>query len=264
MAVGSWNGSGTVLLAFSLTGSAAPTAIQQLSLDDCAVKPATVLDRMRYDFGHQWPSFLPDGKHFLYAGLRTDKKHDVMLSALGSDVNQILVHNASDAKYVPPGYLLFERNGFLFVQPFNLTKLRLSGEPVQLVPQQLQYAALGGMALYDVSTDGVLVYQETPEISDTLVIRDAAGKELQNLTNERLLNEAFLTDIRISPDSKKVLVDKVSVQTHTGDLWMIDLQRKNWERLSFEASTGSHVGVWSPGLHIRGAPAGNMACTPLP
>jgi eukaryotic-like serine/threonine-protein kinase len=245
MAVGSWNSSDTVLLTFSLTGSAAPTAIQQLRPDDCALKPATVLDRSRYDFGHQWPSFLPDGKHFLYAGLRTNKKHDVMLDMLGSDVSQVLIHNASDAKYAPPGYLLFERNGFLFAQHFSLSKLRLLGKPVQVVPQQLEYAALGGMAAYDVSTNGLLVYKETPENSNAVVIRDAAGKELQRLTQE-----PFLTDIRISPDGRKVLIDKVSVQTHTGDLWTIDLQRKNWERLSFEASTGSHIGVWSPDAQV--------------
>ena len=52
--------------------------------------------------------------------------------------------------------------------------------------------------------------------------------------------------MRIAPDARTLLIDKVSSQTHTGDLWTFDLQRKSWERVSFEASTGAHLGVWSP------------------
>ena len=98
------------------------------TLDDCSLKPATKLDVAHYDFGHQWPSFLPDGKHFLYSGLTTDGQQDVLLGTLGSDVSEVLIHNASDAKYVAPEHLLFvfERNGYLFAQSFSLGKLRPS------------------------------------------------------------------------------------------------------------------------------------------
>ena len=41
-----------------------------LSLTDCSLKPLP-LDQSGYDHGTKWAHFLPDGKHFLYAGLRT-------------------------------------------------------------------------------------------------------------------------------------------------------------------------------------------------
>ena len=49
-----------------------------------------------------WPNFLPDGKHFVYAALRKNKKHDVLLGTIGSETSEILVRNASYPKYAPP------------------------------------------------------------------------------------------------------------------------------------------------------------------
>jgi serine/threonine protein kinase/Tol biopolymer transport system component len=240
--VRSWNSNGTALLAASLKGSNFLRPIQQLTLDDCSLKPATKLDVAHYDFGHQWPSFLPDGKHFLYSGLTTNKKHDVLLGTLGSDVSEVLIHNASDAKYAAPEHLLFERNGYLFAQSFSLSKLRLAGESTQLVPQPLVFGALVGAASYDVSRNGILIYQERPKQANRLVVRDATGKQLEA---EELGESTFSFQMRIAPDGRRLLIDKISSQTNTGDLWTLDLQRKSWERVSFEESTGAHMGVWS-------------------
>jgi len=92
MSVQSWNSSGTVLLSYDLDSATKPVAIQQLSPEDCRIKPVTKLDMAHYDFGHQWPSFLPDGRHFVYAGLRTDKKQDVLLGTLESEASATLIH----------------------------------------------------------------------------------------------------------------------------------------------------------------------------
>ena len=242
LSVRSWNSNGTALLAARLEGSIFLMPIQQLTLDDCRLKPATRLDVAHYDFGHQWPSFLPDGKHFLYSGLTTDRKHDVLLGTLGSDVSEVLIHNASDAKYVAPAHLLFERNGYLFAQSFSLSKLRLAGESTQLVSQPLVFGALMGDASYDVSRNGILIYRERPKGANRLVVRDATGKQLEA---EELGESTFSNQMRIAPDRRKLLIDKISSETNTGDLWTLDLQRKSWERVSFEASTGAHMGVWS-------------------
>ena len=184
LSVRSLNSNGTALLASNLTTSY-PGPIQQLTLDDCSIRPVTKLDLALY-FGHQWPSFLPDGTHFLYSGLRTDKKHDVLVGALGSDASEVLIHNASDAKYAEPEHLLFERNGYLFAQSFSLRKLRLAGESMQLVLQPLMFGALVGMAGYDVSRNGVLTYQERPKEADRLVV-GIDGKTTGNGRTWRIL-----------------------------------------------------------------------------
>ena len=243
MLVGSWSSSGTVL-SFSVL-QAGP--IQQISLDDCSIKPVTKLDSARYDFGHRWPNFLPDGKHFLYAGVRSDKKHDVLLGTLGSEVSDILVHNASYPKYAPPGYLFFERNGYLFVQPFSPSNLRLTGDPVQVVPQQLLYAGLGGIASYAVSDNGVLTYRAQGEVRSKLVLRDSSGTQLEALGESAKPGEfSTWSGVRLAPNRKKLLASKDNNQTHMGDVWTYDLQHKDWQRFSSESTISNDVGVWSP------------------
>jgi eukaryotic-like serine/threonine-protein kinase len=243
MHVGSWNSSGSVLN-FSVL-QAGP--IRQLNLEDCSIKPVTKLDSARYDFGHRWPNFLPDGKHFLYAGVRSDKKHDVLLGALESEVSDVLVHNASYPKYVPPGYLFFERSGYLFVQPFSPSDLRLTGGPVQVVPQQLLYAGLGGIASYDVSDNGVLIYRTQGEVRSKLVLRDSTGTQLEALGDSSKPGESSTwSGVRLAPNRKKLLASKNNNQTHMGDLWTYDLQHKDWQRFSSESTISNDVGVWSP------------------
>jgi len=239
-AVLGWNGQSTALLSFSLKGSAAVMPIQQVGLDDCIAKSAVTLDRSRYDRGQQWSRFLPDGKHFLYSGLRSDTRDDVLLASLGSGTSQLLISNASDAKYVAPGYLLFQRNGFLMAQPFDARNLRLYSEPVQVVPEQIAFGSYSGSANYDASDTGVLVYQSNFDVLSKLVLRDSKGMPLKTLSSA-----LWLWAMRVAPDGR-LLFSKTNPQTHTSDLWMFNLQKNDWQRLTFDTSTGSHIGISSP------------------
>jgi Tol biopolymer transport system component len=211
-----------------------------MSPDDCRIQPATKLDSARYDYGHQWPYLLPDGRHFLYSGVRTDKRHDVLLGTLGSFDNEVLVHNASDPKYAPPGYLFFERNGYLFAQPFSLSTFKVSGEPVQVEADQLMFAGLGGIAHYDV-VPGVLVFEKQQDVRNQLKIIDATGKQI-----EALDVPGSYSGMRVSADRTKLLVSKMNLQFHSSDLWAYDLNHHNFERFTFDSSIGDHLGVWSP------------------
>jgi serine/threonine protein kinase len=238
MSLGISSSNGTALLAYD--SSEKPAPVRQLNLEDCSIRPVTK-SLAGYDFGIQWPSLLPDGKHFVYAGLRTDKRQDVLLGSLASEPSQVLVRNASDPKYAPPGYLFFERNGYLFAQPFDLSKLRLMSEPLQVIPQQLVFSGMAGFASYDVSNTGVLVYQEQAEIRNTLVLRDSTGKQLETVVSD----SGAWSDVRLAPNRKKLLATKSNMQNHTSDLWTYDLQRKSWERFSLESSPTGQIGVWS-------------------
>ena len=238
MSVETWGPNDTVLLSRSLLGNAWSTPMKLLSLTDCSLKPLP-LDQSGYDHGTKWARFLPDGKHFLYAGLRTNRLHDVRLGKLGSQSSELLVHDASDPRYVEPGYLFFQRRGYLFAQPFSLGELRLTGEPIQVVSRQLSFGGLGGIAIYDVS-GSVLVYQTQEDVKHHLFVADGSGKPLETLDSS-----AAYAGVRLSPDGKKVLASKADVQAHSLDLWIYDLEHRNWERASFEASKSDHCGLWS-------------------
>lgn len=238
MSVETWGPNNTVLLSRSLLGNAWSTPMKLLSLTDCSLKPLP-LDQSGYDHGTKWARILPDGEHFLYAGLRTNRQHDVRLGKLSSQSSELLVHDASDPRYVEPGYLFFQRRGYLFAQPFSLGQLRLTGEPIQVVSRQLSFGGLGGIASYDVS-GSVLVYQTQEDAKRHLFLADWSGKPLETLDSS-----AAYAGVRLSPDGKKVLASKADAQAHSSDLWIYDLEHRNWERASFEASKSDHWGLWS-------------------
>jgi DNA-binding winged helix-turn-helix (wHTH) protein/Tol biopolymer transport system component len=238
MSVETWGPSDTVLLSRSLLGDSPSTPMKLLSLTDCSMKPLP-LDQSGYDYGTKWAHFLPDGEHFLYAGLRNNRQHDVLLGKLVSQSSELLVHDASDPRYVEPGYLFFQRRGYLFAQPFSVGQLRLTGEPIPVVSRQLSFGGLGGIASYDVS-GSVLVYQTQEDVKHHLFVADWSGKPLETLDSS-----AVYAGLRLSPDGKKLLASKADVQAHSSDLWIYDLEHKNWERASFEASKADHWGLWS-------------------
>ena len=118
---------------------------------------------------------------------------------------------------------------------------------MQVIPQQLSYVGLGGIANYDVSGNGVLTYQEQGEVRSRLVLRDATGKQLQALGESAKPGESFnWSNLRLAPNRKRLLISRNDTRTHTGDLWIYDLQRQNWERFSLESTISNDIGVSSP------------------
>src|SRR5262249_44603866 len=75
------------------------------------------------------PSFLPDGKHFLYVAFDTDpQKQGLYVASLdGSEVKRIPGIDRSKGEYAN-GYLFYCKAADLFAQPFDTGKLELRGE----------------------------------------------------------------------------------------------------------------------------------------
>jgi len=213
----------------------------RFTADNCTPAEATTLDRSRH-FGHMWPYFLPDGRHFLYAALATNKNHEIWEGSLDSKDARLVLRNASVPAYVESGYLLFERHGVVMAQAFDWKSLQLSGEPVQLVKEQLLFSDLGGLANYDVSQTGVLVYQVQPEQRGRFLWYDRSGKPLGAATAEPGL---FLNG-RLSPDGRRMVATTYDPQTHLGDLWSYDFSQNKWTRLTFDSTPGGKIAVWSP------------------
>jgi len=79
----------------------------------------------------QNPSFLPDGRQFVYVVQRAKLEDDeICVASLESkEPPRCITKLASPARYAEPGYLLFVRDSALRLQPFSLNRLALTGEP---------------------------------------------------------------------------------------------------------------------------------------
>src|SRR5437588_836414 len=79
------------------------------------------------EFSYRWPSFLPDGRHFIYfaqtwAGQPSD--HDnTHLASLDSGEEPPLLSSSGPAIYAPSGYVVFVRERMLLALRFDAKKL---------------------------------------------------------------------------------------------------------------------------------------------
>ncbi len=122
-----WNREGIILYSPSLL-----SPIYRVSPQDRERVAITAIDASRGESVHQYPEFLPDGKHFLYVVQRVDpstrrSESELYVQELGSKDRKLLLRAASRTVYAPPGYLLYVWNGDLLAHPFDAEKLELRG-----------------------------------------------------------------------------------------------------------------------------------------
>jgi Tol biopolymer transport system component len=180
-----------------------------------------------------WPYFLPDGRHFLYRAAGTG----VFLGSLDSQERRQLLNVDSNAMYVPPGYLLFQREGALLAQPFDADRLRTSGEPV-VVAAQLTYSQTNGRASFSVSDTGLLAYRLANETQLTWV--DRRGAPLGAIGSP-----AQYMDFALSTDETRVAVTRVDPRTGISGIWLIDTVQGRASPFTFDPSS-EQMPLWSP------------------
>lgn len=228
-----WNRDGIIV--FSAIGS---DGLFRVSAAGGVPTALTKLDQSRQETWHRMPSFLPDGKHFLFVTNSVRREESgVYIGALDSNEKRRLVISNSSAVYAPPGYLLFMRENTLMAQRFDVTTLQLSGDPLPLLQQvDVNPTGFGG---YSVSDDGVLVYLSGAAQSQ-LTWFDRTGRLLSSTGAANYYSNMFL-----SPDEKRVAVAVWDSQASTRDIWIIDPVRGTSTRFTFNGAE-DFVPIWSP------------------
>ena len=103
-------------------------ALLQVSAAGGQPTPATELGAN--ETTHDYPEFLPDGRHFLYLARhgREPADWDLVVGSLDSKERRLLPGIHAGASYSPTGHLLFVRDTTLMAQPFDLERLEISGD----------------------------------------------------------------------------------------------------------------------------------------
>lgn len=193
-------------------------------------------DGARNESAHRFPSFLPDGQHFLYSAFPSST---IWLGSLdGADAKRVAVAD-SPAQYAAPGYLLFVRQAVLLAQPFDANSVKLEGEPLSIVRDPI--LDLNGNAAFSASSSGTLVVRtglNSPTTQMTWV--DRSGRTLSAVGPRGLYRNPVL-----SPDGTRVAIEALDVKERTEDIWLIDLERGEPSRFTFD-SRNDIWPVWSP------------------
>jgi serine/threonine protein kinase/Tol biopolymer transport system component len=203
-------------------------------------QPLSKLDGGKREAIHAWPQFLPDGQHvlFLQRGATGDGGH-ISVVALGNKNIQQLMKGDALVGYTEPGYILFVRDGAFMAQLFDASRLRLRGDPF-LVADKIGYDANWAQALASVSADGTVVYQEKVQRERQLVISDRTGKQV-SVFGPAGPYDAF----RVSADEKQVAVNRVDPASGTADIWIFEISRGIFSRLTTNPANNENL-TWSP------------------
>ncbi len=238
---GTWSREGVVL--FGSAGAGATVAAGRMTIHRVAATggtatPVTALDASRQEAGHYWPQFLPDGNHFLYlARSRRPENNAIYVASLDSTERKLVVNAYSNAVYVAPGYLLFNREGTLMAQAFDAERLEVTGEEVPIA-EDVQINE-NGKAAFAASENGMLAYRTGAGATTQLMWFDRSGKEIGQLGDR-----ATYGDLDLSPDDKRVAVSILDSGRQTRDLWICDIARSVKTRFTFDA-TNEQNPVWS-------------------
>jgi eukaryotic-like serine/threonine-protein kinase len=236
---GSWGSGHSILFA---DGSGASFSL----VEDGGGAPGQVLkpDPSRQEATIGWPSFLPDGRHFLYVIRSGAEKQTYVALASLDGRTEPLVKNCSRAQYVAAGsaggsgYFLYARDGSLMAQPFDDRRMRLAGDPVATGREVWQHALIG-TGTFSASDNGVLASRGNGSPS-RLVWLDRAGRETGSLESP-----GGFDSVNLSPDSRRVLVTKVNPRTGLHEIWVGDLSRSVLAKVDL-GEDEYILPVWSP------------------
>jgi len=187
-----------------------------------------------------WPSFLPDGKHFLYFEFGGSERTGRLMAASldAREKPRKILDSDSLAQYALPGHLLYVKGGTLVAQPFDASTLKLTGEPVPVAEQM--GTSGNGLADFSVSANGVLVYRGGVTNEARLVWVDASGKEIGDVDKPAAYGPTAL-----SPDGNRLAIDVTDGHLDKSDLWVRDLARGVTSRFTFDPASEISP-LWSP------------------
>jgi eukaryotic-like serine/threonine-protein kinase len=234
---GAWNRDDVIL--FRLNPA---TPLYRVSAAGGDPTPVTTLDASRGESSHDWPQFLPDGRHFLFFvdGPQPDSS-GVYVASLDSTVRRRVLAARSNALYAS-GYLLFLREHALMAQPFDVGRLELTGEALPLA-DKVGITEASRHSLFSASDAGVLAYSHDPSAYTQLIWFDRTGQKLGPLPSDS--GTRAHTNINLSPDGTHVAADRRDPQTGNRGIWLFDLARDSESRLTFGPANEASP-VWSP------------------
>jgi serine/threonine protein kinase len=230
---GTWNADGVIVFSPSPTGP-----LYQVSQAGGTPRPVTALDASKMEETHRWPSFLPDGDHFLFFARSNTWEHiGIYVQSLKTGEKKLVLRGRTNAVYASPGYLLFMRDESLMAQPFSLRQLKLTGEPAVIAEAQIDASFMKGD--FSVSRD-VLVYNASSSSGDSrLVVTDRSGMQLSVAADA-----GHFSAPSFSRDGKQIAYTQ---RDANGDknIWVADPQRGTKTRLTSDPHPDVDP-VWSP------------------
>lgn len=182
-----------------------------------------------------YPSFLPDGRHYLATNNSQTARAGVWLHSMDGPESRQILPDSSNAQVVEPlpgsqtGYVLFTRTGTLMALPFDMKRLEPAGEPISIAQRIVTRGESEWLA--SASRQGMLAYVSGERGGWQYVLRDRQGRRLAAYDGAGSV-------AMISPDGKRLTGDR------PGDIWVLEFKRGIASRLTFSPPSAFNP-IWS-------------------
>jgi Tol biopolymer transport system component/predicted Ser/Thr protein kinase len=190
-----------------------------------------------------FPSFLPDGRRFLY--FRAGASAGIYAGSIDlppdkQPTARVLATNTGAAYFSKSdgsgSYLLFLREGTLLAQPFDVEAMALTGNPIAID----RVANINQYPVFSASRSGALAFRTGgPTAVRRLTWFDREGKRLGTIGES-----ASFDHLALSPDGTRAAY-RDGPATVDGDVWIMDLVRGVSARFTIDRAPGGFP-VWSP------------------
>ena len=184
---------------------------------------------------HGAPTFLPNGS--ILFGLGGGTPSSLALLPHDSDEWFPLPVHSRAARYVPPGYLVYEREGRLLAAAFDPTEPTRVGRETILIDGL--YDASSATPAFAISVTGTLALVPGSAVLNQLVWVDRDGR----ITSE-IGEPGRHMYPRVSPLGDRVSVSLAPRIGDPRDIWMYDTRRGSRTRLTFDRN--AYTGEWAP------------------
>jgi serine/threonine protein kinase/Tol biopolymer transport system component len=189
---------------------------------------------------HRWPQFLPDGRRFIFfSAFGSPDKNGVFLGALDGGEPIRLLAADGPALFAPPDTLLIVQRGVLRAVSFDPERGTITGDGLPVTDTVGTDVGIGRSA-FSIANSEALAYRATGGTERRqLVWVDRTG------TRRVLLGEPDDTSMaspRVDPSGRRVVMPRFDAGNR--DVWVMDLVRGGWTRLTFDPA-GDASPIWS-------------------
>jgi hypothetical protein len=199
-------------------------------------------------WSHMWPSFLPDGRHFLFTARAYNRPFDsedagIFVGSLDSPQVARLLPDVSSARYVEPGFVLFARGGVLTAVPFDPGTRRITGDPISL-DEKVTLDPSYQLAAFSVSAAGAIALRQAVPFEGLLQARwlDRRGALIGVPAGAGDARPS--TGAAVSPSGRQVVYAITDTARGNSDLWIDDANGGNRRALT-ATREWEHRPVWS-------------------
>jgi Tol biopolymer transport system component len=207
-------------------------------------EPISALDRGREETHHLYPTFLPDGRHFVF--YINSKERGLHIGELGAATRTRLFDPdpslpagaaATPGVYASSGHLLYVRDRVLMARRFDPASLTITGEPLTVV-QTVDYDPPGQAAFAIAGTTLVYRARQHRPLAE-LVWIDRTGTAAGSVATP----PGAFRAAALSPDGRTIAVDRRDAQG-LPSVWLVDAASGASARVS--AAYWSSSPLWSP------------------